>query len=74
MIVISGLIVRWTKPKPPKEPSAITRFFSEAKAVLATEAADAKEMLNNEAKEIEKWRLEREAERKTAATNKIGEI
>lgn len=74
VIVISGLIVRWTKPKPPKEPSAIARFFSEAKAVLATEAADAKEMLNNEAKEIEKWRLERAAERKTAAINKIGEI
>lgn len=74
VIVISGLIVRWTKPKPPKEPSAVAQFFSEAKAMLAVEAADAKEMLKNEAKEIEKWRNEREAERKAAAINKTVDI
>ena len=68
VIVISGLIVWLTKPKPKKEPSAFGQFFSEAKEFLANEAADAKEMLKEEKKVLEQWNMEREAEKKM--TNK----
>ncbi len=65
VIVVSGVIMQLTKPKPPKELGPVAKFFSEARAYFAEEAADAKKMLKNEAKDIETWRKDREAKRKS---------
>lgn len=70
IIVISGVIVKLTKPKPPKEPSVVAQFFSEAKEFLAGEAEEAKEFLKNETKEIERWRKERDSKKASVATKK----
>jgi len=72
VIVVSGVIARLTKPKPPKELGTVAKFFSEARAFFAEEASDAKEMLRKETEEIEKWRKEREVGRKAAITQKTG--
>ncbi len=78
VIVLSGLIMRFTKPKvhkapPPvvrKEPSSAGKFFQELKAFVSEEAADAKAMIKDEADTLEKFRLERSAQKPVSSTDK----
>lgn len=63
VIIVSGVIMKMTKPKFKKELGPIAKFLSEARAFIVEEAVDAKEVFKNEAKDIETWRANREAKR-----------
>lgn len=63
VIIVSGVIMKMTKPKFKKELRPLAKFLSEAKTFIVEEAVDAKEVFKNEAKDIETWRANREAER-----------
>lgn len=60
IILISGVIMRLTKPRANKIQGPFGRFVAELKSFIAKEASDLKEIIKNEADCLEKIRLEGE--------------